>query len=372
MSEYKIDVGRLKAPTAKQLYALNTASAVSIRAWLENVISIAPESMTRAKNAIYDFERHFKGAIWELFWWFHLSSICVDIEIEAKTNLESKKSVDFLAKFPSGKQIALEISTLSDNHEEIQREYNLGGLHHYLESHLYGPYKYIHLEPLQFEVTFEDYELVLNSLQDWLNRISFTMVSNQFDEPSFRLCISDKGVVIDFRALGYDKFSRARPGILRAPAPTVEVDAKERLRNLILTKAAKKDAVPDCPLVIAITESGGFMSGTLWSRATALIGDECIRIYDDRSQEVVHKDNGIFLGASGWRNTGVSAVILSAANIPSSDFGEYEIWIHGGAELALEPEDFGFKARYFRINADCVEEFQGPSAEQRWIAIPLR
>ena len=114
------------------------------------------------------------------------------------------------------------------------------------------------------------------------------------------------------------------------------------------------------------------MSGTLWSRATALIGDECIRIYDDGPQEVVHKDNGIFLGASGWRNTGISAVILSAANIPSSDFGEYEIWIHGGAELVLEPEDFGFQARYFRINADCVEEFQGPSAEQRWVTIPLR
>jgi hypothetical protein len=371
MSSSKVDATRLKAPTAKRIWTLATPSAVAIRTWLEEVLFVAPESMNRAKLAIYGFERHFKGAIWELFWWFHLSAICTDIQIEARTNHKSSKSVDFLATFPSGNLIALEVSTLSENYENIQIEYDLDELHFFLEESLYGPYKLLQMEPIKFVNSPDVFKQILDSLISWLNDISYSRAVDPSCEPSFRLSILDKDVLIDFRALGYDPLSIAKPGILRTLAPREVVDEKERLRSLILRKAEKKIAVPDCPLVIAITESGGFMSGSIWSRATALIGDEYVRVYHDNSHEVVYSDNGIFLGASGWRNTEISAVILSAANVPSSDFGEYEIWLHGGADFVIEPEDLGFKARYLRISSDCVEEFQGFESEVRWKNISI-
>jgi hypothetical protein len=144
------------------------------------------------------------------------------------------------------------------------------------------------------------------------------------------------------------------------------------LRCRVLQKAKKKEAVPDLPFVVAVAEVGNFMSGSIWSRANALIGDEQIRIYENSECDAVHANNGLFVGADGWRNHEISALILSAATLPELGLNQFEIWLHGGATHPLEPEDFGFDVKYFRIGLNGVEEFQGFSSSERWVPIPIR
>ena len=368
----KIDVGKLQAPTAIRLWEVDSPFALQIRGWVEDMCKRAPDTMQKTKENIYGREGDFKGAIWEFFWWEILDGSCSNVDVEGKVNQDSIKSVDFIADFPSGKRIALEITTLSDHFEDIQRDYELGKLQEYLEGRMYGPYRYIHMNPVKFALGFNDYALVSRAILSWIDEVAYTGTRHAQSEPMLRLNVNDSDVVLDFKAMGLEEFSRERPSILRSSAEKQEKDEKQRLRCIVMQKAKKKEAVPDLPFVVAVTEVGNFMSGSLWSRANALIGDEQIGIHENSECDVVHSNNGIFVGAEGWRNPEISALILSAATLPEVGLNQFEIWLHGGATHPMEPEDFGFDVRYFRIGLDRVEEFQGFSSAERWVSIPIR
>lgn len=370
--DFKVRPDELISPTAKQLWSSNTVSAQSFREWIESTIPLLPQSLQRIGTLIYGIESRFKGAVWELFWWSTVHASCSDVEVETKTEAEALKSVDLIATFPTGKRIALEVSTLNEHYDSIQKEFSLSELVRYLESSLYGPYKTYQMSAVKFDLSFTDFDLVLDAMKEWINEVGYNRPINSLSEPSLRLVLRDQGVTLDFTAMGYDQFAFSKPNIMRFPIPSEKRDEKKCLRKRILDKAKKKVAVPELPLVIAITEVGGFMAGTLWSRATALVGDEQIRFFEDGSHQIVHADNGVFVGATGWRNQDISAVILCAADVPSEDFKEFEVWINGGASHPIEPEDLGFDVKYFRVNSDRIEEFQGTTSTDRWKAIPIR